>query len=75
MIAPCLICFKKCPYQAIELTEFEDDEGTKWQAPKVKKARCIGCGACEYWCPVQQETAIKVIAFAETRERGTDATL
>jgi ferredoxin len=30
------------------------------QRPRVVRERCIGCGICEYKCPVNGEAAIRV---------------
>lgn len=39
----CTICAEKCPYEAIELDEFN--------RPIVLEEKCNGCGVCEYECP------------------------
>jgi heterodisulfide reductase subunit A len=39
----CTICYKKCPYNAIQLNEDE--------LPEVIKALCKGCGLCVADCP------------------------
>ncbi|MNC92690.1 2-oxoglutarate-acceptor oxidoreductase subunit OorD [compost metagenome] len=38
---------------------------TNLRVPKVNEDLCIGCGACEYACPVRPERAITVAARAE----------
>ncbi|MEJ2740124.1 MAG: 4Fe-4S binding protein, partial [Dehalococcoidia bacterium] len=30
------------------------------KVPRVRRNRCIGCGICEYQCPVNGEAAIRV---------------
>ncbi len=30
------------------------------QRPQVIRERCIGCGICEYKCPLEGEAAIRV---------------
>jgi MauM/NapG family ferredoxin protein len=63
---PCIVCEEMCPLpeKAIVLEEAEvlDAEGHPilLQRPKVIAERCIGCGICEYKCPVQGEAAIRV---------------
>jgi polyferredoxin len=39
------------------------------QRPHVDPALCIGCGACEKVCPVQDEPAIRVTSVGESRSR------
>jgi len=47
----CLLCMEQCPLQAIS-----DIGGHR---PQVDPRRCVGCGACENGCPVE-EPAIRV---------------
>ncbi|MFQ6102556.1 MAG: 4Fe-4S binding protein [Anaerolineae bacterium] len=37
-----------------------DDKRRPMQRPHVIRERCIGCGICEYKCPVNGEAAIRV---------------
>jgi len=48
----CLICKERCPADAIII----DDS----KRPYIDSQKCIGCGACENACPVE-EAAVKVI--------------
>jgi MauM/NapG family ferredoxin protein len=63
---PCIVCEEMCPLpeKAIVLEEVEvlDGRGQSvlLQQPKVLPDLCIGCGICEYKCPVQGEAAIRV---------------
>ncbi len=59
----CVICLDACPpdYDAIELRR----TGTGEFRPYVKERLCTGCGICEYKCPVEGESAIRVIAAKE----------
>jgi NAD-dependent dihydropyrimidine dehydrogenase PreA subunit len=63
---PCLVCEEMCPLpqKAIQL-----EQATVWapdgtqvalQLPHVLRDLCIGCGICEYKCPVSGEAAIRV---------------
>ncbi len=63
---PCIVCEEMCPVpeKAIYLTEIEfpvDEESlVTIQVPTVDPQLCIGCGICEYKCPVNGEAAIRV---------------
>jgi polyferredoxin len=62
----CIVCEEMCPVpdKAIELerVEVRNAEGVlvTVQRPHVIRERCIGCGICEYKCPVSGEAAIRV---------------
>jgi polyferredoxin len=63
---PCLVCEEMCPLpqKAIQLESAEvwgpDGETVNVQLPHVLREICIGCGICEYKCPVSGEAAIRV---------------
>lgn len=63
---PCIVCEEMCPVsdKAIKLETVEavtpDGEAVTVQRPRVVRERCIGCGICEYKCPVNGEAAIRV---------------
>ncbi|MBS1245727.1 MAG: hypothetical protein H6R36_382 [Chloroflexi bacterium] len=63
---PCIVCEEMCPLapKAVELDTFyvTDEAGQPMmiQRPHVIKDRCIGCGICEFKCPVVDEAAIRV---------------
>ena len=65
---PCIVCEEMCPvpHKAIILdtVEVQTVDGSKitLQRPTVVPGRCIGCGLCEYKCPVSGEAAIRVQA-------------
>jgi len=55
--ATCLVCSQVCPYEAIEFRWMKDGN-----YPIVKERQCVGCGICEYQCPVEGPAAITVLA-------------
>jgi ferredoxin len=63
---PCIVCEEMCPLapKAVELevVTVTDDAGQEieLQRPHVLPERCIGCGICEFKCPVEGEAAIRV---------------
>ncbi|MGE5221963.1 MAG: 4Fe-4S dicluster domain-containing protein [Omnitrophica WOR_2 bacterium] len=63
---PCIVCQEMCPLpdKAIRLedADVKDMEGqpVTIQLPYVERDRCIGCGICEYKCPLNGEAAIRV---------------
>jgi NAD-dependent dihydropyrimidine dehydrogenase PreA subunit len=65
-LKPCIVCEEMCPVpdKAIKLETVEavtpDGERVTVQRPRVVRERCIGCGICEYKCPVNGEAAIRV---------------
>jgi len=68
---PCIVCEEACPVQhkAIWLHTVEVldvyAEPITIQQPYVVKELCIGCGICEYQCPMGGESAIRVFAPTE----------
>lgn len=46
----CLICKERCPANAIFIDEYN--------RPYINHKRCIGCGACENACPVENSAVI-----------------
>jgi polyferredoxin len=75
MATPCIVCEEWCPTspKAIYLQPAEvfDAEGHLKQVkqPLVNPQRCVGCGACEYACPVQDRPAVYVTSIGESRSR------
>ncbi len=65
---PCIVCEEVCPIpdKAIRLETVEvtakDGRLLTLQRPYGIDERCIGCGICEYKCPVEGEAAIQVKA-------------
>jgi polyferredoxin len=73
MATECIVCEEWCPVspKAIYVQEAEviDSEGNvkKLKQPRVDPSRCVGCGACEYACPLQEHPAIRVTSIGESR--------
>lgn len=63
----CAACAEHCPVQAIEMIPYGDPKKSKF-IPHVHDDVCIGCGACEYICPVLPDKAIVVQGLAEHRK-------
>jgi ferredoxin-type protein NapG len=58
--APCDLCVQACPIKgAISMETRTTSEGGAYQSPVVHEP-CVGCGACEMICPVEQ-SCIEVI--------------
>lgn len=55
----CGACSEHCPTQAVKMMP---QEGSSVHIPQVFPDICIGCGGCEYICPVRPVHAIRVVA-------------
>jgi len=75
MATPCIVCEEWCPTSPkavyLQPAEVADAEGHLAQVkqPLVDPHRCVGCGACEYACPVQDRPAVYVTSVGESRSR------
>ena len=75
MATDCIVCEEWCPTspKAIYLRPAEvlDAAGNSKQVkqPYLDPSRCVGCGACEYACPVQDRPAVYVTSVGESRSR------
>ncbi|HSK09856.1 MAG TPA: 4Fe-4S binding protein [Vicinamibacterales bacterium] len=75
MATDCIVCEEWCPTspKAIFLVETEvvdAEANTKTvRRPFVDAKRCIGCGACEYACPVKDRPAVYITSVGETRSK------
>lgn len=69
----CIVCEEHCPVhdKAIKFTEtIVQKEGLgpiSLKQPYVVESLCIGCGICEYVCPVEGMAAIRVYGKDQTR--------
>jgi polyferredoxin len=77
----CIVCEEWCPVspKAIYVVEAEvvDSAGnTKTlKQPRVDPSRCVGCGACEYACPLQDKPAVYVTSIGESRSASSQILL
>jgi formate hydrogenlyase subunit 6/NADH:ubiquinone oxidoreductase subunit I len=75
MARECIVCEEWCPTspKAIYLLAAEAvdaaGESRAVRQPYVDPEKCIGCGACEFACPVRDRPAIYVTSIGETRSR------
>ena len=73
MDKPCVVCQEVCPVspKAIFTRQVtlwgRDGEEVTLEPPYVDPDHCIGCGVCEYECPVKDKAGIRVSAIGETR--------
>jgi polyferredoxin len=69
----CIVCEEMCPVsdKAIKLESVKLNQTAgnfiEVKLPRVYRERCIGCGICEYKCPLSGDAAIRVYTSIETR--------
>lgn len=56
----CAACAEHCPTQAVSTVPYGDN----LRLPTMHPELCIGCGACEYACPVRPTRAITIQGHA-----------
>jgi ferredoxin len=57
----CAACSEHCPTKAVTTIPY----GNNLRLPSLNDDLCIGCGACEYACPVKPDKAIQVTGLRE----------
>ena len=57
----CAACSEHCPTKAVTTIPY----GNNLRLPSLNNDLCIGCGACEYACPVKPDKAIQVTGLRE----------
>ncbi len=78
---PCIVCEEHCPTpkKAIWFQEAivigRDGKERRVKQPKVDIDLCIGCGICEFKCPVVDQPAIYVTSIGESRSEQNRLTL
>ncbi|MGA8044503.1 MAG: 4Fe-4S dicluster domain-containing protein [Terracidiphilus sp.] len=81
MATSCIVCEEWCPVspKAIYLQEAQviDSAGTTKtvKQPYIDPSRCVGCGACEYACPIQDHPAVYVTGIGESRSASSQILL
>jgi len=81
MAIECIVCEEWCPVSPkaifVQETQVVDAAGnTKTlKQPRVDPSRCVGCGACEYACPLQDRPAIYVTSIGESRSPSSQILL
>ncbi len=71
----CIVCEEWCPTSPkaifLQPAEVVDARGARRlvRQPWIDPAGCIGCGACEYACPVKDRPAVYVTSVGESRSR------
>lgn len=56
----CGACARHCPTGAIRMVAAAANGAAGHRFPSIDVERCIGCGACEYYCPARPQSAIYV---------------
>ena len=81
MATDCIVCEEWCPVspKAIYVQEAQviDSAGnTKTlKQPRIDPSRCVGCGACEFACPLQDRPAVYVTSIGESRSPSSQILL
>ncbi len=74
----CLVCEEWCPTSQKAIRLREDTIVTPagktitLKRPQVDPNQCIGCGACEYACPIEGKKGIRVSSVGESRNPANE---
>ncbi len=75
MATECIVCEEWCPTSPkaiyFQVAEAIDAKGQvkMLKQPRVDPERCVGCGACEHVCPLQDRPAVYVTSIGESRSK------
>jgi len=75
MATDCIVCEEWCPTSPKAIyfhpAEVIDAAGNVKQVkqPYLDPSQCVGCGACEHACPIQDRPAVYVTSVGESRSR------
>jgi ferredoxin len=81
MATECVVCQEWCPVspKAIYLRPAEvtdpDSNTRQMDQPYINPEVCVGCGACEYACPVHNPPAVYVTSVGESRSKSNQLLL
>ena len=77
----CVVCEEWCPVSPkaiyVQDAQVVDSSGKTrtLKQPRVDPSRCVGCGACEYACPLQDKPAVYVTSIGESRSPSSQILL
>jgi polyferredoxin len=77
----CIVCEEWCPVSPkaiyVEEAQVMDSAGKvkTLKQPRVDPSLCVGCGACEYACPLQERPAVYVTSIGESRSPNSQILL
>ena len=77
----CIVCEEWCPVSPkaiyVEEADVIDSAGItkRLKQPRVDPSRCVGCGACEFACPMQERPAVYVTSIGESRSPSSQILL